>query len=202
MSICIPIPPQITSPMLEVKVVQDLQNLFSPMSWLENAYALTKIGLEKTQEVTQFKYPQVYAGDTAKKAEYYDLRPNDNLKSYCFFEIDAPLEYDQTQEQANYFLSVVFWFNLAKISGRTYDYSSELVGHVLKILKESVYQAKISDIKVEKRPEEIFSKYSFNEQESQFLMYPYGAFKISFKVTDEADCNAIFTETNPNSCEQ
>jgi len=202
MSVCIPIPPQITTPVLEAKVVQDLQNLFSPISWLENAYALTRIGIEKTEKVSEFKYPQIYSGDSTKKSEYYDLRPNDKLKSYCFFEIDAPYEYDQTQELATYFLSVVFWFNLAKISGRNYDYSSELVAHVLKILKASDYHAKLEDIKIEKRPDEIFAKYSMDEMESQFLMYPYGAFKISFKITDEADCFIDFVPTNPNSCEQ
>lgn len=203
MSTCVPIPPQITNPTLEAEAVQKLQNLFTAnLIWLENCYALVRTGFEAHQEEKKYKYPQIYAGLSNKKAEYYDLRPNDQLKSYCFFEVEAPYEYNQEDQTAKYSLAAIFWYNLAKIDGRNYDYSSELIAHVLKVIRGSEYLTKVIDIKVEKRPEEVFSKYSLNPlTDNQFLMYPYGAFKISFIFYDNADCLPDFIALNPNSCE-
>lgn len=204
MSVEFPIPPQIVNPVLEAKVAQDFQNIFkNNLTWLENSYALVRTGVHGLSEQKEWRYPQVYAGLSGKPAEYYDLQPNDKLRSFSFIDIEGPYDFDPVEESVTFDMSATFWVNLAKIDGRNYDYTSELISNVLRYMrKNQIYDSRIKDIRVEKRPELIFNKYSFEQKATQFLMYPYGAFKIFFKITDDADCLADLVATNPNSCSQ
>jgi hypothetical protein len=192
---CINVPPPLVSPVLDQKAVQDLQDLFNAeLTWLEKCFPLARVGVMKTEKGV-FKYPQVYAGNFfTKKAEYLDVRPDNNLKSYCFFE-SGEFSINREEEEADIPLSVIFWYNLPKLNGsKLYDYSRELAAHVLAVINESVYSGKISEISVEFNPENVFNKYSFLQEDTQYLMYPYGAFKISFNITTLIDDCTAFTD--------
>ena len=125
--------------------------------------------------------------------ENYDIRPDNTVPSYCFFEVEKPYAIDFYDVKATYFLSVTFWGNLNLIdTEKNYDYTGELIRDVVKLLerKES------GDLTIEENPEKVFTKYSALKQDAnQYLMRRYTAFKITFWIkdhlTDECTPNPI-----------
>ena len=201
---CINVPPLLVAPVLDQKAVQDIQSLLTTeATWIDKVFGITRVGVTKTVAGTSFKYPQVWAGNTStNKAEYLDIRPDDSLSAYSFFEIDGEFEFG-SEDDVVFPISLIVWYNLPKLNGqKTYDYSRELAADILKILNTSVYAGKISKVTVDFITENIFSKYSLSQEETQYLMYPYGAFKISFNLLNyiQADCFEEFVKGTPE-CE-
>ena len=177
-----PVPSLLANPVLHAKSVQDLQILMqSELSWIENIYAIARIGITKTQSGT-VSYPQVYSGTNSK---YYDIRPDSSLRAYSFFEVNNSFPVDKDQGEIIYNLSLICWYNMPKLNGeKSYDYSPELLADVLRVIRESNYNDKISNLIADVNPEDIFNKYSLSQEDTQYLMYPYGAFKLTFDYTD------------------
>jgi len=201
MSCLNPVPAQIASPVLQAKVAQQLQVLFtSELTWIENIYAIARVGVTKAQDGSTFNYPQIYSGTGMN---YFDIRPDSSLDSYSFFEVNDSYPVDKDQDIQTYNLSFICWYNLPRMdSSKGYDYSPELIAHVLKVIREGEYNSNVSNINVDVNPESIFDKYSMNQVDTQFLMYPYGAFKITFDYTDysQVDCFEAFV-TASGGCE-
>jgi len=197
---CNPVPPPLSNPVLHAKAVQDLQTLFqTELAWIENVYPITRVGVTKVG-TSNFNYPQVYSGTGSK---YFDVRPNSALSSYGFFEVNSSFSVDKDQDIETYNLSFIVWYNLPRMDGsKGYDYSSELIGHVLKVIRESSLNSAVGEITIDTNPEDIFDKYSMEQSETQFLMYPYGAFKLTFDYTlyEQADCYEEFI-TATGGCE-
>ena len=172
-------------------------------TWIEKVFAIARVGVSKLEGGGVFKYPQVWAGNTTtQKGEYLDIRPDDSLTAYSFFTVNGPAEFG-ADDEVTYPLSLIVWYNLPKLNGaKTYDYSRELAGHIAKIFDASVYKNKISGMSIDFNPENIFSDYSMSQEDTQFLMYPYGAFKISFNFLNyvEVDCFDNFT-AGAEACE-
>jgi hypothetical protein len=181
------VPTIFASPQLHHKVIQNIQSLFqTELSWLQYCYPLAHVGISKDAEGNEVKYPRVYINDGAK--EYYDIRPNDEFRSYGFFELQDPSTFAQSDNdgEIQYQLSFIVWFNFKTVSTtKLYDYSSELIKDVLRAWNEDItIQKSITNVSYDIDPNTIFEKYSLKITDSQFLMYPYGAFKINFDYTD------------------
>lgn len=199
---CLPTRPALlASPILDQKAVQDLQVLLdNEIPWLDVIYPIARVGITKIEGGGTFNYPQVYSGSGA---EYLDIRPDDSLSAYSFFEVNESFPVDADEDLTNYNLSLIVWFNLPKLNGsKGYDYSRELAGDILRVFNESLYSGKISGITLDFNPEDIFDKYSLQQEDTQFLMYPYGAFKINFNYEqlEDIDCFTVFA-TGSNGCE-
>lgn len=202
--ICTSVPAVLADPLLDAKAAQELQVLITTeCTWIDKVFALARVGVTKLVSGAAFNYPQAWAANTTtKKSEYIDLRPDDSVNAYSFFESDGAFQFLE-DDQVQYPLSLVVWYNLPKLNGtKTYDYSRELAADILRVFDASVYKNKISDLEVNYIPSEIFSKYSMQQEDTQFLMYPYGAFKISFNYINyvELDCLPTFS-AGTEACE-
>jgi len=200
---CATIPNRFTNPVLHAKIIQDFQERFDDqLQWLEKVYPLARVGETKKEDGSTFRYPQVYVNDGGR--DYYDLRPDDNLSCFGFFEMNDAYPVNVDQSEVGFNISFIVWYNLKKLdNGKNYDYSAELLAHVLKVLENyTEYSSSITDLEIEPRPEEVFSKYSFEQTDNQYLMYPFGAFKLSFTIADtiNADCFDDFNITGGGSC--
>lgn len=188
------VPAYFNAPKLETAMIQKLQLHFdSGLGWLQRAYAEAKVGIEAETGLT---YPQSYLNNGT--GEHINIRPDNEIQSYCFFEIDKEFEVNHNEDETKYFLSVVFWANLGLLdSTKEYDFTSELIKDVTDSLKK--FASNI--LQVETRPENIFNKYSqVTQEQKQLLMNPYSAFKISFEISDSYtdDCSG----SPVNSCQQ
>lgn len=178
MSITLPIvPTYYTTPRVDYAVAQRIQlALDTNLGWLERCYHIARVGVDKEQKGD---YPQIYKNDGTN--ENFNIRPDNKIASYCFFEVDSPFKTDFENDTLTCYFSIVFWNNLKLIDvSKQYDYTSELVKDVIDQLQ--IFQPE--NLEVETRPEKIFDKYSGLQQElKQHLMRQYSGFKISFETT-------------------
>lgn len=202
-------PPFFADPVLVDEVIQDFQTaLASDLSaWLLFVYPKTKIGVGKNEDGSVSTYPQVYNNDGSGK--YIDVRPNSKTRSFLFFEVNDPntINIDRNADENSYDLSLVCWFNLLEIdSSRSEDFTMELVADTINSINAiAKYKGLISvDVDVEINPENIFDKYTLPQEDTQYLLYPYGGFKLNITVItfDDVDCIDPFVPGTPQDCQK
>lgn len=189
------VPNSFSDPKLHSKIIQNLQSLMQQgLPWLQYVYPLAHVGITLDAEGNELKYPRTHINDGEN--EYYDIRPNDSFRSYGFFEIADSTSIDE-DGQIVYNVSFIVWFNYNTTSAiKSYDYHAELIKDVIALIDANIYfKQAISNISYDIDPNTIFNKYSLKLTDSQFLMYPYGAFKINFDFTDYE----VFCDGTPNT---
>jgi len=168
-----------TNPKLAEAVIQVLRQDFATnLPWLDKSYPIAQEHFDKEES-----YPIVYANDGT--IENIDLRPDNSLDSYCFFEfLGANVQNDDDPIAYNF--SAVFWFDLSQIdSTQTQDYTWNLISHILLRLKKN----DCYDISVTTNTDEIFDRYSFDLNKQQ-LMRKFSGCKIPFTIYgDNALCS-------------
>ena len=158
------------------------------IAWLDYSFPITQIGKMETED-GEITYPQVYLGDGS--TEHYDIRPDWDVGSYCFFIFQGAEATDEW-EGTDYTFDVIFYARLDKAypAKANYDYTSELIAEVIGHLKHVTIDARVLGWTI--NVEEIFDKYSDLERMvTQNLMKHGTAFKITFTIHDNKDCYEI-----------
>jgi len=171
---------------LHDRVVNTLLTYFrANIAWLDYSYPIAQVGVEMVDDA-EVSYPQIYAGDGS--TEHYNIRPDFEVGSYCFFEFGEAVAVDEW-DGTLYTFSVIFYARLDKAypGKANYDYTSELIAEVIGHLKHITIDARVLDWTI--NVGEIFDKYSDLERVvTQSLMKHGTAFKITFTIHDKDDC--------------
>lgn len=130
--------------------------------------------------------------DDCKEGAYNDLCPDSKYKTIIYFE-DGGVSFDKYESNWKYYTSnlrLVCWINVAKILGDSCNngtictLSSKLIADIIRALPahpenhspfDFVYSEVINQVV---RSNSIFANYTFNELQTQFLMYPYDYFAL------------------------
>ena len=174
------------SAVLPGRVIEQLTEQLSALTWLETVYPLAQIGLRNVQlngNDRPLRYPMVYRNDG--KTYQHIISPDRSTQSFAFFELNAPYNFDFNDVnirtgRVQYNLNVVVWLNLPRIDGgRDHDFTEELIQDFIGF---GLLGADYSNLSVERRQELIFNRYDYSIAEEQFLIYPYSGFKVSFTL--------------------
>lgn len=133
-------------------------------------------------------------------SRYKDLIPNTSKKSVIYFEDISGVKFLR-QERNNLIFEarprLVVWLNMKKL-GKTDCSISSLVSADLirRLLANSINTATFNRVKIDVLGEPvksngIFSRYTFKEEEIQYLMYPYDYFALDLKVEFAVNENCI-----------
>lgn len=159
-------------------------------------------GLVSTQYMTIENVTKSYpvaccvTADDCKVGAYNDLTPNSQYKSVIYFE-DGGVSFVRAQGNFKYYrssLRLVAWLNVKEILGDECDaskctYSSHAIVDIIRLLPEfpqnispftQVYIEVASQVI---RDKSIFSKYTYNELQVQYLMSPYDYFALDLTTT-------------------
>ena len=188
---CVIIPAVSSTPLLLNKEVLDLQNRLAFSSWIETIYPLAFVGLDGTGK----KFPRVF---TNVSKEYIDVMPNDNTRALSFFELNNNYKINSENEAVAQ-LSLNVWYNQRHLTSSSECIREQLIAD---ILKRFIEVDVISEVEVVENYNQIFTKYDLKEQQSQYFMFPYGAFKINFNLLFDvsATCLPEFTITSTSIC--
>jgi hypothetical protein len=139
--------------------------------------------------------------DDCKVGAYNDLCPDSKYKTVIYFE-DGGVKFVKSEGNFKYYtsdLNLICWINVAKILedgcniGTTCTLSAHIIAEIIRHLPEFAQHIDpFSHVKIEVtgqtvRSNSIFSKYTYNEKQTQYLMYPYDYFSLDIK-TDFAIC--------------
>lgn len=199
-----PILAQITNPVTVDKAIQDLQNfLGSKLSWLSHPFGRAYRNV-KENDRRSFYVPEVFISDSIQGRDYFDPRPNDNITSGCFFEVGSSNPVDYTERAYNFYdisLSIIFWANLEKIDkakASNYHFTEEMIKDVLRVLTRerigAVAEFQLTINEVQREFDEVFSKYSFGELETQYMKHPYTAFKVNITINQLEECEGQLSD--------
>ena len=181
------------SPCLVEDTILDLrQALEDNCTWLEESYPLAFVGEVIKGDVTH-KFPRIYRNDGSNK--YIDVMPDKKLKAFSFFELNGDYSIDRVIDEVTSSVSIIFWANLKCIDKRDYDYKTELIQDALRSLTKSSVSCDITTIEVTENFEDIFSKYSYEQKNMQFFMYPFTSWKFTFSVTQDLNMSCCLPFT-------
>jgi len=178
--------PYYTAPRLHDRVCQNIRQRFDDnLTWLECSFPIAYLGVIESKD-EELSYPRIYANDGS--TTHYDVRPDDSVRAFCFFELDDTLAIDEW-DGTEYTFSVIFYARLDKaIPGDSaQDYTAKLIAQVVGQLKHISIDARV--LGWDTNPENIFDKYTgLEEIVTQSQMKLGTAFKITFTVWDGEDC--------------
>jgi hypothetical protein len=179
-----------TRPYLFDRVIQDLQDALSELSWLTHIFGRCE-RLVKIKDGVRCFTPNVYYG----KDEYIQLLPdNKALGNYCFFVMEEPQTVSvpfATSNRLKAPFSFVVWFDMRTV-GATYDdrNTEQLKEQVLKTLRRGwLKHGAITLERVYERAENVFNGFSLNEVDNQFLMSPFAGFRVTGEMQIDEECD-------------
>lgn len=186
---CLIVPTAASDSILDAKIVNTIQPILAAeLSWLEKCFGLAEIAEMKQDGGDILRFPRVPNNDHSERPTYTDVRYDDSLKSLCFFERDGEISFGGEEGEydgVTYPLAIVFWCNLERIDvNRAYDFTDQLVGHVINVLRYNFDSNIAHNIGVELRSEQAYSNYSMRDVDNRFITLPYTAFRISFTYTE------------------
>jgi len=155
-----------TNKVLADAIIEQLRfMLIVNLDWLEFAFPAAKKAKSDKKSL-----PAVYNQDGTLQF----ITPNSIVKSLCFFE-KKNYSISHTEDNNQYDLSAIFWVQLDKLrESEVSDFSDELIYQVSEVLINN----RASNITVQ-TDSAVLNEFDF---EDSLLMYPYAAFKVSFRM--------------------
>lgn len=185
-----PVPATIASPvLLDVCFAQVSSALETGLSWLTKAYGKAE-RRERTRDRSSILYPAIYAGGN----DYINMLPDEHLGNYSWFDVVESQEVEWRYRSAHDFkarFGLVFWFDFRTVYPS--DHQEKTLEHVksevLGVLGSSTLPStRLRVDQISERVENIYPGYTLHEVDNQFLMRPYGGFRIEGEVTYKAAC--------------
>ena len=146
----------------------------------------------------QKRYPVAccVTADDCKQGAYNDLAPDSKYKSVLYFE-DRGVSFEKYESNWKYYqsnLRLVGWLNIKKILGENCDsslctYAAHAIADIIRHLPthpqniapfDFVYSEVMSQAV---RSNSIFSPYTYNELQVQYLMAPYDYFALDIQTS-------------------
>lgn len=191
--------PTISNPVMIDKIIAELQQgLTDNISWLDvcfgRAQRLTKIVKGRT-----YTTPNVYCGGWNGHGEndYIEVSPDDKIGNFAFFVTDDP----QTIEVGGVAwartlsspFALIVWFDLRHVFSQPSNRNTELLkAQVLRLLAGRMgwhlTEGRIEVTRIYDQSQNIYKGFTLTETENQFLMHPYGGFRIEGTLYYDEPC--------------
>jgi len=192
-----------------------IKSFIKPLPFVE-----TIAGVVKTLEVSSEgengrfiikRYPiALNTPSGCDQSRYMDLVPDFNKKSIIYFE-DKGTTFLDRRDSLQFFesrLKLVCWLNVEKL-GYESLLSPFIIKEIMRVIPAGMFNApplyqRIS-IKIESEDQKdsnIFSRYTYDEKVTQYLMFPADYFALNLKVNYAVNlhCDTPFTLIDPVTC--
>lgn len=164
--------------------------LKTTLSWLETTAGVAKPVTYSVPGAPSKVMPVACGSNCVEGDRYSSLVPDSALKSLLYFEDYGTIlkEKDTRRYDCEATLRLVCWLNLAKLGIDDCTLSALAVSHVisavpLQLAVGQPYEHVLLKV-VEQLPKSpaIFSRYTYNEKQLQYLMWPYDYFALVIKA--------------------
>lgn len=183
-------PRQIQNPanpvLLDAAFIAINTKMLAKLSWLTNAFGKAQT-LKETKDKKLIKYPAVYIGDAK---DYESVLPSEDFGNFCFWntgDYDIQPIVNQTPIVTAPF-GLIFWFNInTSLDAAEKRNIEKLKKDVLDFLATVRHVGtRITVTGITDNADAIYKEYTIDETKQQFLMHPFGAFRINGEIRHEA----------------
>lgn len=192
-----PIIQNISSPVGIEIPIEDIRQALKGLPWGHVSFGRAWEFSEKLPSGRVVKAPKVYEGN----GEYRNVLPNDSLKSYSFIMCDGEEKWTEYTPHAlshpkERRLNIIFWFNLKALDIKDHVGTEKLKRQVEAILKHNTYIKSIDSF-IDESAEDVFKGYinsgvgsmsTFDDDVSQYLMWPYSGCRFNVTVNYYDNC--------------
>lgn len=188
------------------KIANIIVDYIEDLAWIDKIAGLTQIAQTKQGEVVKrFPISCAYDSDCVQGC-YDELMPNSQYRSVVFFE-DGSFTFIR-QEGGKLFyesrLRLIAWLNYKRLEeggcGSSGDYIISII-KALPALPQNVgdlLRLRVTVASQAQRSSGVFSKYTFDELTSQYLMLPYDFFSLDIRTEFHIVTECI--EPAPGGC--
>lgn len=183
--------PIIDNPVLIDKVIGNIQlGLIDNIGWLDKAFGRAQ-RLVKIIEGKKYFTPNVYTGIGN---DYQCVSPDSNIGNFCFFWVDDPQTLDWVPNEQGVFkipISIIFWFDLRRVYNDGNNRNTEALKlEVIKTLNGGflLRNGRIRIKRIYEQAEHIYKGFTLDEVSNQFLMHPFGGFRLEGELTINEPC--------------
>ena len=180
--------PSITDPkLLDLAFAPIQTKLESGLSWLDKAFGKCQ-RLERLLNGKTTIKPSIYVGGNDDR-QYLDLFPDSSIGNFCFFDVDDLKEHAWQRNQGGPVMAkvgIVFWFDFRDVYPTDHVNKSveNVIDEILQILKTTRLVVK-SHVE---QSANIYPRYTIAEIDNQFLMRPFGGFRINCELQINESC--------------
>lgn len=177
-----------------------LKSYLTPLTFIDKLAGVvrivTKSETDSSNRVARKSFPVDcdVTNDDCLNGRYTDLVPNSKYLSVAYFEDEGirPIGQDIRDFTFEASLKFICWLNLKKLGKTNCSNSALAYLNILKVFPTSYFNQTVNAVPYSRilitpdgqdiKSPQIFSKYSYDEEKTQFLMYPYDYFSMSINV--------------------
>ncbi len=178
-----------TNPKLFDLAVSQLQNaLADNLPWLDYSFGLCE-KLTDLKNGQKFTSANLYIGNN----KYKQVMPCRELGNFSFFMLKDPQEVvSKDKRLIKSPFSFILWYDVRESPSSLEERDREAVKVlVLNVLTKREFSSWLSLKKIYERPENIFSDFTYDFTNNQFLMSPYAGIRIDGEIIVRVPCGII-----------
>lgn len=189
---------------MNVLVAKIIKDLLSPLPYFDLASGLvqviTKSDNSENKSVNK-RFP--IEVDVSEENNSNALYPRDDIKGMFFLEDGGARSEGHNDWTSD--LTLVCWFCPKKIASNPESVAANALADISDAFKtfhnsSPVSRLKINIVSMPQRDSGIFSKYTFDERQTQFLMPPFDFFALKLKCSYRLISNCLIPLNPPTPC--
>ena len=183
---------QPTRPYLFDRPIQALQDALGSLSWLHHIFGRSE-RLVRYDDGRRYYTPNIYRGGD----NYISLLPdNRELGNYAFFVMDEPQMVTATMGLQNRLrapYSLIVWVDMRTVGSTRDDRNTEALKEQLvkTVRKAWLRHGAVTVERVYEKAENVFTGYTLEEVDYQYMMSPYAGFRITGELTIDEECDVV-----------
>lgn len=178
------------------KIANIIVDYIKDLEWIDKLAGMTqvaKIHQASGETKVEKRYPiscQMEYDDACKDGCYDELAPNSKYRSVVYFE-DGSFSYSERRGKRLYYTSnirLVAWLNYKLLRDAGCGSTGEYILDIIKSLPDvpvdigAMRGVTITVTSQARRDSGIFSQYTYNEFQTQYLMIPYDFFALDIRT--------------------
>lgn len=188
--------PVIENPVMLDAVLGQIQSGLIAIPWLDVAFGRAQ-RLTKNVRGRRIVTPNVFCGGWNGHGpnDYIEVSPDSKIGNFSFFDIEDPQTIDAGpwDRTVTAPFGLVVWFDLTRVYGEASNRNTEyLKAQVLRVLNGRegwhLTSGRVIVSRIYERVENIYRGYTLTEIDNQFLMHPFGGFRIEGTLTFDELC--------------
>lgn len=176
--------PKKTNPQLFDVAAGRIQDaLADNLGWLAHSFGIVE-KLTDVKEGKKFHSANIYTGND----KYEQIMPCNEIGNFSFIILRDPQTIGRDKNLVTSPFSLIVWYDMRTLSSPYDERNREAVkAEILGILAQAHF-GWLTIGKIYEKPENVFSDFSYDYTNNQFLMAPYAALRIDGEMSARVPC--------------